>query len=201
MLFNSYDELTLVLLSLVDHAWKISDFGLTSEGTSMRAYTTHHARGTTCYRAPELVRERPLVSKNSDIWSLGCILYELASGRKAFRNDWAVREYSFSKQKLDIPVLQVDARLKAYIRELIHSMLEIEWRKRPSTRDILQALASLCDRKSAVILCFVTEGMCCPGHDGKLGEFTGDSQNPQIRQVLLEKGCQNWEVVRWVPCW
>eukprot|EP00759_Apiculatamorpha_spiralis_P043503 PhF_6_TR40823/c0_g1_i1/m.61768/K17545/ULK4; serine/threonine-protein kinase ULK4 len=38
-------------------------------------------RGTVPYMAPELFRDEAMYSHKSDIWSLGCVLYELASGR------------------------------------------------------------------------------------------------------------------------
>src|SRR5271170_2552875 len=46
--------LTLVLYSLKDQAWKIADFGLTTEGSSTRSHTTQYAHGTPSYRAPEI---------------------------------------------------------------------------------------------------------------------------------------------------
>jgi len=49
--------LTVVLLSGQSVAWKITDFGLTSEGTSGRTYTTCFSPGAKGYRAPELMEE------------------------------------------------------------------------------------------------------------------------------------------------
>src|SRR5271155_1844761 len=93
-------ELTfLVLYSRAQHSWKIADFGLTTEGTSQRSYTTHYSRGTSSYRAPELVRSGAYNNK-VDIWALGCILYEIVTLRKAFSTDNAVYEYSM-QQALD----------------------------------------------------------------------------------------------------
>jgi eukaryotic-like serine/threonine-protein kinase len=97
----------IVLLSVTDNAWKITNFGLTFEGNSRHAYTTRHARGTESYRAPELVRERSIVTKNSDIWALGCILYELAFSKKAFPTDYRVFEYIHSRGKLELDDLPV----------------------------------------------------------------------------------------------
>lgn len=39
--------------------------------------------GTPCYISPELCEGKPYNQK-SDIWALGCVLYELASLKRAF---------------------------------------------------------------------------------------------------------------------
>lgn len=51
--------------------------------------------GTPCYISPELCEGKPYNQK-SDIWALGCVLYELASLKRAF--EAAVRK-TFSLQK------------------------------------------------------------------------------------------------------
>lgn len=39
--------------------------------------------GTPCYTAPEIYMQQNYDHK-ADIWSLGCVIYELCTGRKAF---------------------------------------------------------------------------------------------------------------------
>jgi serine/threonine protein kinase len=39
-----------------------------------------------------------------DTWSMGCILYELAVGQKAFNDDFATYEYKRSAKELDVPL-------------------------------------------------------------------------------------------------
>lgn len=41
-------------------------------------------RGTPCYMAPELFSEGATHSTASDLWSLGCVLHECATGRPPF---------------------------------------------------------------------------------------------------------------------
>lgn len=40
--------------------------------------------GTPCYMAPELFQERSVHSSASDLWALGCVLYECAAGHPPF---------------------------------------------------------------------------------------------------------------------
>jgi serine/threonine protein kinase len=82
--------------------WKISDFGLTMDGTSVRAITTLYSRGTASYRAPELIKEESKYNNKVDIWAFGCVAFELATGTRAFASDFSVREYAVSDAELHI---------------------------------------------------------------------------------------------------
>jgi len=76
---------------------KILDFGLAavdpsrSVGEATLSYETPGTTpgsvlGTAGYMAPEQVRGRP-ADVRSDIFSLGCVLYEMLTGRRAFKRD------------------------------------------------------------------------------------------------------------------
>jgi serine/threonine protein kinase len=41
-------------------------------------------RGTPCYMAPELFQDGSVHSSASDLWALGCVLYECAAGHPPF---------------------------------------------------------------------------------------------------------------------
>lgn len=63
---------------------KITDFGIAHIETD-QSYQKG-VIGSPCYMSPEQVREKPIEDK-SDIFSLGCVLYELLTGAKAFPGD------------------------------------------------------------------------------------------------------------------
>jgi serine/threonine protein kinase len=141
----------LVLLSTRTRSWKITDFGLTSEGISRRAYTTRHGRGTDCYRAPELIAHAT-VSMKSDIWALGCIMFELIAGRKLFEHDFQVFQFVSNQRKLDDPVIpeEADRRFRGVINALLRSILVRDWWKRPSALEILKCFQIFSNEKASV---------------------------------------------------
>lgn len=79
---------------------KLLDFGIAklvraqasegeTEGTARLTSTDAGDRlGTVGYMAPEQVRGRPC-DERTDVFSLGCVLYELLAGRRAFKGDTA----------------------------------------------------------------------------------------------------------------
>jgi serine/threonine protein kinase len=130
----------LVLYSLVNEAWKVTDFAFTMEGSSRRAYTTVYSRGTRSYRAPELIRPSQLKYNNKvDIWAIGCILYELVLRQKAFEDDWEVLQCATSGKDIDIviePDTVPDDRRRQFISNIIKELLSVDPSRRPRA-DIL----------------------------------------------------------------
>ena len=83
----------LVLYSSIKGFWKIADFGLSAGVKTQSLRTSNNARATLFYMAPELLNEKSEFGMPSDIWSLGCILFEVCAGRKAFRNGYVPRGF------------------------------------------------------------------------------------------------------------
>jgi serine/threonine protein kinase len=94
--------------------------------------TTIGGRGTPCYRAPELVNlDGPLHYNNKvDIFAMGCILFELTSGKRAFRNDFAVHQYSESRT-LTLP-LDDGQQLPGNVWTPLNAMLNVDGSSRPT---------------------------------------------------------------------
>jgi len=104
---------------------------LTSEATTTRLVTSRYARGKPCYRAPELLRETDNGYNNkADIWSLGCIAYELFTSRKPFRDDFAVIDYARVKKTQQEFCKDLNPVPKFYVQEL----LRVDPKDRPSAR-------------------------------------------------------------------
>ena len=62
---------------------KLGDFGI-SKRLNNTAELAKTAIGTPYYLSPEICRQKRYNFK-SDVWSLGCVLYEMAAQRHAFQ--------------------------------------------------------------------------------------------------------------------
>jgi len=135
----------LVLYSCKDAVWKLADFGLTVEGSSKTNRPTHYARGTPGYRAPELLEDdESTYTKKVDIWPMGCILYELATGTRAFKSDWAVLSFFSSGKEKEVSLDRTfDVNSINIITKLIIDMLQVDPSARPSASVLVKEFTQL----------------------------------------------------------
>ncbi len=69
-----------------DHVY-LTDFGLTKRSSSLSGFTTTgHFIGTIDYIAPEQISGKP-VDGRTDIYALGCVLYQCMTGEPPFQHD------------------------------------------------------------------------------------------------------------------
>jgi serine/threonine protein kinase len=71
--------------------WLLADFGFSTAVHGATEFSTAQ-RGSRGYRAPELATCQ--FSRKSDIWSIGCVLYRLATKKDAFASDEAAVDYA-----------------------------------------------------------------------------------------------------------
>ena len=150
LIVNNLDEIKLIIYVVVysrlSTTWKIIDFGGTSNGSSIRSYSTSGCGGTQGYRAPELLKDESKYSTQSDIWAIGCILFELQARRRAFPSgDWQIHDWAKEEREMEIPVVPGTLCLlktRAAEKKLLNKMLHRNWRKRPSAQKVEQKLES-----------------------------------------------------------
>nr|CAH0111353.1 unnamed protein product [Daphnia galeata] len=70
------------ILLTSDGIIKLCDFGF-ARSMDLNTYVLTSVKGTPLYMAPEIIEEKPY-DHNADLWSLGCILYELLVGSPPF---------------------------------------------------------------------------------------------------------------------
>ena len=126
--------LNIVLFSERAGHWKLGDFGTATKATSKHLHTTRYARGTTCYRAPEILQEDARVNNKADMFALGCILYEVTTGKKLFTSDWHITEYARQGNPVfpDLWPGCVSGTPLYYLGEVARSLLEVNPVNRPS---------------------------------------------------------------------
>ena len=68
---------------------KLSDFGLATVAASAKITTDGRTAGTFQYMAPEQIRGRPVPSPQTDLYALGCVLFQMLTGDPPFVGDAA----------------------------------------------------------------------------------------------------------------
>lgn len=112
---------------------RVGDFGISKvlENTAAFART---AIGTPYYLSPEICQEKPY-SFGSDVWALGCVLYEMAALKVPFD---AANLQALVQKIVRGPMPQVPATYTAELRQLCWDLLHRDQSQRPSATDIIQ---------------------------------------------------------------
>jgi tetratricopeptide (TPR) repeat protein len=93
-------------------------------------------------RDPECLHNQ--YNKKLDIWSFGCLIYELSTGQKAFSSDWACYDFAMSKHFPEIPFCSwLDETSKNVLNRWIAATLEVEYTHRPSVEDLASRFGEL----------------------------------------------------------
>lgn len=69
---------------------KLSDFGLVTVVAGRRLTASGRTMGTVEYMSPEQIRGKPGVTQRSDLYALGCVIYEMLAGRPPYLGESTV---------------------------------------------------------------------------------------------------------------
>lgn len=114
---------------------KVTDFGLSQEIT--KGLSKDKAfEGTLAYSSPETI-ENIEVTDKADIWSLGCVIYELLESKQAFHS---TNPLTLAKMiahgEYELP--SFDTNKKEKLAELIIKCLTIDPKHRPNITELLK---------------------------------------------------------------
>ncbi|GAA6009188.1 hypothetical protein JCM10207_004299 [Rhodosporidiobolus poonsookiae] len=110
---------------------KLGDFGL-SKAMQQAAMTQTYV-GTPYYMSPELINGQPYDVK-SDIWALGCLIYELCAGHPPFHEARTQPELAVMIREGKIPDLPKP--YSPHLGQVVKAMLQQSPKRRPNTMQI-----------------------------------------------------------------
>ncbi len=124
---------------------KILDFGLAKvvreENTSTGLTSENAYLGTPDYCAPEQATDARTADIRADLYSLGCTLYYLLSGRPPFREDTVVKTILAHQQKQPQPLTELRPEVPAEIWKVLTRLLAKEPAQRyEKPSEVAQAL-------------------------------------------------------------
>jgi serine/threonine protein kinase len=140
------------------------------------------------YRAPELMDYEGTYTNKVDIWALGCILYEMANGRKPFGNDSNLHEYTRMAKSGSSKSLSPSDWIGAFdstyrdeglswdfLTDLALQLLQVNHAERPSATSLLTKLyMEPNERNERQLILFL--------HQGPFIYFSGFADYPYTRR-------------------
>lgn len=110
---------------------KLGDFNVSKV---MKSKFLSTQTGTPYYASPEVWKDRPYDSK-SDIWSLGCVIYEMCALKPPFR---ASDMNGLYRRVTTGDYSPIPNRYSSELQQVIKNMLKLEPRQRPTAGEILR---------------------------------------------------------------
>jgi serine/threonine protein kinase/WD40 repeat protein len=125
---------------------KVLDFGLARQAGTGRT-GDELALGTLGYMSPEEVLQRPITGA-SDIFSLGVVLYELASGSNPFRGDSAGATTRLIQGLEAPPLLAQGKGIPRELDRLVRTMLSKSAADRPTASEVAARLEPIAQART-----------------------------------------------------
>jgi anti-sigma factor RsiW len=161
---------------------KVLDFGLVQAltGEGAEGHRPGTILGTPAYMAPEQSRGQSVDSR-ADLFSLGCVLYRLATGRPPFQSDDALSLMMAVALDQPPPPRQVNPKLPAALDRLITRLMSKRPEDRPaSAREVEAALRKLEEAR-------------------RLGPSRRRWLAATAAAVLVAAGLTAWGAAHWLP--
>ena len=116
-----------------ENVLRIGDFGIAK--FFGQTQTTNKIVGTPLYMAPECFKQNNKYSFKSDIWSLGCCIYEMCNLKHAFEGKFFPAVSVKISEGKRAPL---NKKYSEDLKNLVDSMLDLNYNKRPNISKILK---------------------------------------------------------------
>lgn len=156
---------------------KIGDLGVAKRLlNTARAYTFI---GTPFYLSPEICEEKPYNEK-SDVWALGCILYEMTTFKHPFN---ATNQAALFIKILNGTYEPIVNKYSKELKKMIDMLLEKDYFKRPSIRQVIETPLFLSKAKALGMLDIVIDALSFFNHNNA----NGNSKIKMIKISSIQK--------------
>ena len=123
-----------------EHTLRIGDFGIakifnSNNQNNNKNYNINKMVGTPLYMAPECFKQNKKYSYKSDIWSLGCCIYEMCNLKHAFEGQFFPAVSVKISEGKRLPVNKIYSK---ELRNIIDYMLDLNMRNRPTIAFLLE---------------------------------------------------------------
>ena len=118
-------------LLLTRNGLKLTDFGIARDTQSTALTAAGKTLGTMAYMAPEQISGKYPVGAKTDLYALGCVMFEMLTGRTVFQSE-TQPEMLFKHLDEDPPsVREYNINVPLWLDQLINELLEKEPEDRP----------------------------------------------------------------------
>lgn len=132
-----------ILLEEGGHRVLISDFGLARALDDASLTQSGLIAGTPPYMSPEQARG-DAADYRSDLFSLGSVLYAMATGRPPFRGESSLAVLRQIGERRVTPVREINERMPAWLDRLIGRLMQKDAAERPATAEQVVELLRHC---------------------------------------------------------
>lgn len=110
---------------------KIADFGIARVQYGKKLTAARHTLGTMAYIAPEQIKGEPPVSHRTDLYTLGCVIFEMLTGKLPFPAESMAQLVYQHLEESPPHVATIALDCPVWLDAIVHQLLEKDPLKRP----------------------------------------------------------------------